>query len=92
MAQVKTKSSIVAQRPVVARKMSEFTKHFSAPQKSTVMRAAKVLAQLSPSQRSELFALLQMRSGNGGLDYNWLTSLFTVLRKLKAQETGLHPH
>ncbi len=92
MTQVKTKPSVVAQRPVVARKMAEFTKHLSAPQKSTVMRAAKVLAQLSPSQRSELFALLQKRNTNGGLDYQWLTSLLTVLKKLKAQETNLHPH
>jgi len=90
MAQVKTKSSVVAQRPVIARKMAEFTKHFSAPQKSTVMRAAKVLAQLSPSQKSELFALLQKRNTNGGIDYHWLTNLFTVLKKLKAQETDLH--
>jgi len=91
MAQVKTKSSIAAQRPVVARKMAEFTKNFSARQKSSVMRAAKVLARLSPSQKSELFALLQKRKNNGGIDYNWLTSLFTALKKLKAEETNLHP-
>ncbi len=90
MAQVKTKSSVVAQRPVIARKMAEFTKNFSAPQKSTVMRAAKVLAQLSPSQKSELFALLHRRNSNGGIDYRWLTSLFTVLKKLKAEENNLH--
>jgi len=87
MTQVKTKSSIAAQRPVVARKIAELTKNFSAKQKSNVMRAAKVLTQLSPSQKSELFALLQKRKNNGGIDYNWLTSLFTVLKKLKADET-----
>ena len=92
MTQVKTKTSVVAQRPVVARKMAEFTKHLSVRQRSSVMRAAKGLAQLSPSQRSELFALLQKRNNNGGIDYKWLTSLFTVLKKLKEQETNLQPH
>ncbi len=87
MAQVNTKPSIAAQRPVVARKIAKFTKNFSAPQKSNVLRAAKVLAQLSPSQRSQIFDLLQKKKNNGGIDYNWLTNLFTVLKKLKAEDT-----
>ena len=87
MAQVKTKSSIAVQRPVVARKIAELTKNFSTPQKSNVMRAAKVLSELSPSQKSQLLALLKKRSGNGGIDYQWLTNLFAVIKKLKADET-----
>lgn len=91
MEHVKTKSSVMAQRPVVEKEMAELTKHLSASQKSAVIRAAKVLAQLSPSQKSELLALLQKRNCNGGIDYRWLTNLFTVLKKLKAEETNLQP-
>ena len=91
MAQVKTKSSFVAGRPADGNEMVEFTKHLSTQQKSTVKKVAKVLAQLSPSQKRDVLALLQKRNGNGGLDYRWLTNLFTVLKKLKAEETNLHP-
>jgi len=91
MAQVKTKSSVVAGRPTTGNEMFEFTKHLSTQQKSTVQKVAKVLVQLSPSQKRAVLALLQKRNGNGGIDYRWLTNLFTVLKKLKEEENNTQP-
>ena len=91
MAQVKTESSFAAGRPAAGNEIFEFTKHLSTQQKSTVQKVAKVLVQLSPSQKRAVLALLQKRNGNGGLDYRWLTNLFTVLKKLKEEENKLHP-
>ncbi|MHC4738708.1 MAG: hypothetical protein ACYS9Y_07370 [Planctomycetota bacterium] len=88
MAHVKRKSSLVADRPVAGNEMVQFTKHLSARQKSTVMKAAKVLARLSTSQKSAALALLQQRNSNGNIDYRWLTEFFTVLKKLKAEENN----
>ncbi|MHC4396468.1 MAG: hypothetical protein ACYS1A_12515 [Planctomycetota bacterium] len=87
MAQVKTNSASLNHQPDVKNKITKLTKHLPSDQKSTVLRASKVLAELSPSQRREALALLEQRNNNGGLDYRWITEFLTVLGKLKAQES-----
>ena len=62
MAQVKTKSSFVVGRPVAGNEIVEFTKHLSAQQKSTVQKVAKVLVQLSPSQKRAVLKLKEEES------------------------------
>ena len=84
MAQIKTKSSSVTHQLNVEKDISKLTKHLSLGQKSTVLRASRVLAELSSSERHAALDVLKQRNSNGGLDYRWLANFLTVLSKLKA--------
>lgn len=86
MVQIKTKSSFVARRPYLKNEITKLTKHLPSKQKTAILRASKVLAELSSSERLTALDLLRQKNENGGLDYLWLANFLTSLTRLKAEQ------
>lgn len=86
MVQIKTKSSFGAHRPNVKKEIIKLTKHLPSKQKTAILRASNVLAELSSSERLTALDLLRQKSENGGLDYLWLANFLTSLTSLKTEQ------
>lgn len=87
MGQIATKSSPVTSLHEVQDKIRKLTERLSLRQRSAMLRASKVLAELSASERRAALAIIRQRDKNGELDYLWIASFLTVLSKLKAKES-----
>ena len=68
-------------------KISKFTERMSRRQRSAVLKASNVLAELSASEKHAALNVIRQRDTNGGLNYPWLASFFKVLSKMKAEES-----
>ena len=86
MGKIATESSLGTSQHEVQDKIRKLAEHLSVMQKSVVLRTSKVLAKLSTSERRAALNIIRQKDKNEGLDYPWLASFFTVLRKLKAEE------
>jgi hypothetical protein len=91
MAEIATKSLPVLSHYKVHDKIRKFAQHLPLRQKSVVLRASKMLAELSPSERHAALDIIRQWNNNGELDYPWLASFLAVLGKLKAEENQSEP-
>jgi len=83
MGNIATKS---APRQTVQDAIRELAEQLPSNRRSSFLKAAKALEELSACERRRALGIIRQRAGDGRLDYRWVSSFLAVLRRLRAEE------